>query len=115
MKNLKRVSIYILILIVGAGFILWQSYYSSDRVKVVVTPDKYTYQGEAEITGGKADINKATAQTLSKIDGIGMTMAERIVEDRNRHGEFDDISEIQNVYGIGSKTFEKIKEYICVN
>ncbi len=58
------------------------------------------------------DINKATAKELEAITGIGPVIAERIVEHRENEGLFQSIEEIQEVSGIGSKTFEKMEDEI---
>lgn len=63
----------------------------------------------------KVNINTATAGELDeKLNGIGPTMAEKIIEYRTKIGRFSDIEEIKNVSGIGEKTFEKFKDMICV-
>lgn len=62
----------------------------------------------------KVNINTATASELDeKLNGIGPTMAEKIIEYRTKIGRFSDIEEIKNVSGIGEKTFEKFKDTIC--
>lgn len=62
----------------------------------------------------KVNINTATADELDKkLNGIGPTMAEKIIEYRTKIGRFSDIEEIKNVSGIGEKTFEKFKDTIC--
>lgn len=63
----------------------------------------------------KVNINTATADELDeKLNGIGPTTAEKIIEYRTKIGRFSDIEEIKNVSGIGEKTFEKFKDMICV-
>lgn len=62
----------------------------------------------------KVNINTATADELDKkLNGIGPTTAEKIIEYRTKIGRFSDIEEIKNVSGIGEKTFEKFKDTIC--
>ena len=63
---------------------------------------------------GLININTATAETLQTLSGIGETKAAAIVEYRETHGVFSDISEITNVSGIGEKIFEKIRNNITV-
>lgn len=60
------------------------------------------------------NINTANEEELQKIPGIGETIAKRIVTYRKQNGIFKTIEDIQNVSGIGSSKFNKIKEYICV-
>ncbi len=63
---------------------------------------------------GKVDINRATLNQLQQLDGIGKTIAERIIAFRNTHGPFETIDKVKKVRGIGEKTFEKIEPYIEV-
>jgi len=66
--------------------------------------------------GGMININKATAEELDQgLDGIGPTLARRIVEYRNANGPFAAIEDIKNVSGIGDKKFAAIKDKICVH
>lgn len=60
------------------------------------------------------DINTADAEELSTLSGIGPSLASRIVEYRNKNGDFKSINELAKVSGIGKSTIEKIKDYIKV-
>ena len=62
----------------------------------------------------KVNINKDDAETMSKISGIGSTIATAIVNYRNDNGSFGRIEDIKNVNGIGNATFEKVKNYITI-
>lgn len=64
---------------------------------------------------GLVNINTASAQEMAeKLDGIGPSLAQRIVDYRNNNGMFKNIEEIKNVSGIGDKRFEAIKDKITV-
>lgn len=77
--------------------------------------DSASQEEEKAAVGGKININTATAQQLSDgLDGIGEVMAKRIVEYREKNGNFKSIEEIKNVQGIGDKTFAKLKDHITV-
>lgn len=60
------------------------------------------------------DINEADAETLSRLDGVGNVLAERIVRYRDENGGFDNIEQIMEVEGIGQAKFDLIKERIFV-
>jgi competence protein ComEA len=62
----------------------------------------------------KIDLNKASVEELMQIKGIGQAYAERIVEYRDKNGQFKQIEDIMKVKGIGSKLFESIKGLITV-
>jgi len=63
----------------------------------------------------KVDLNISSSFWLSSIKGIGPIKAKKIVRYRDRLGAFKNISEIQNVKGIGPKTFKKIKSELAVH
>ena len=60
------------------------------------------------------NINTADAAELMQLPGIGVVKAQRIVDFRTTHGQFETIEDIMNVKGIGVKTFMKFKDRITV-
>jgi competence protein ComEA len=60
--------------------------------------------------GVKPSLGSATVEQLDEIDGIGPTLAERIVEYRAENGGFGSMEELQDVDGIGEKRFETLRE-----
>lgn len=63
---------------------------------------------------GKININSASQEDLQKINGVGPSLAQKIIQYRNSNGKFKNIEDLLNVSGIGEKKFEGIKEFICV-
>jgi len=64
----------------------------------------------------RVNINTASATVLADcLAGIGEVKAQNIVTYRADHGGFKSIEEIQEVSGIGPKTFEKLKDQIVVD
>lgn len=58
----------------------------------------------------KLGLGAATVEQLDQIDGIGPTLAQRIIQYRTEHGGFRSLSELREVEGIGEKRFEGLRE-----
>jgi len=58
----------------------------------------------------KLSLGAATVEQLDGLDGIGPTLAQRIVEYRTEHGGFRSLSELREVEGIGEKRFASLRE-----
>jgi competence ComEA-like helix-hairpin-helix protein len=55
------------------------------------------------------DINRATAEELQTLPGVGPVIAVRIVEYRREHGRFATFEDLEEVAGIGAKLRERIE------
>jgi competence protein ComEA len=66
--------------------------------------------GGGQLTGAKPSLGTATTEQLDELDGIGPTLAERIVEYRQAHGGFGSIEELGEVEGIGEKRLASLRE-----
>ena len=64
---------------------------------------------------GSVDINKADAETLSELSGIGGKKAQAIVDYRNANGSFTSVDDLTKVKGISVKTIEKNRDKIIVS
>ena len=60
------------------------------------------------------NINTASAEELMMLDGIGEALAERIIDYRDEHGDFETVWDVVNVSGISRNLFNKIYEHITV-
>lgn len=58
------------------------------------------------------DINSATWVEWAQLPGIGQTLAQRIVADRETNGSFQSVDDLQRVKGIGPKTVEKLRPWL---
>ena len=64
-------------------------------------------------TGARViNINTADEAQLTRLPGIGPSIAERIVRHRQEVGRFKTTEELKQVKGIGDKLFLKIKDLI---
>ncbi|MBM4124309.1 MAG: helix-hairpin-helix domain-containing protein [Nitrospira sp.] len=62
----------------------------------------------------KLDLNRATAQELQMLPGIGAVLAQRVVEWRGAHGPFRTVEELQAVKGIGPKRMTQLRPLLSV-
>ena len=63
-----------------------------------------------EGAGTRLSLGSATVEELDGVDGIGPTLAERIVEQRTESGGFGSLGELSEVDGIGEKRLEALRE-----
>lgn len=59
------------------------------------------YGDSAIPNDGGVDLNRATANQLAELHGIGPVLADRIVAHREEHGPFETIEDLLDVPGIG--------------
>jgi competence protein ComEA len=59
---------------------------------------------------GTVHLSTATIDELDGIDGIGPTLAQRIIEYRDAHGGFRSLGELAQVEGIGEKRLATLRE-----
>lgn len=92
-----------------------------DGQKVVVSGSEVTQ--DAGIRAGRStdtrksqlvNLNTATAEELEELPGVGPTIAERIVEYRDREGTFSSLEELKNVDGIGEQKIEDIQDLVTI-
>jgi competence protein ComEA len=60
----------------------------------------------------QVDVNRAEWPELIQLPGIGPTLAQRLVDDREQNGAFCDVEELSRVGGIGPRTLERIRPYL---
>ncbi|MDA3971599.1 MAG: helix-hairpin-helix domain-containing protein [Desulfobulbaceae bacterium] len=61
------------------------------------------------------NINTATAQELTGIPRIGPVLAQKITAYRTQHGPFQKLADLGQVWGIGAKTVEHLRQYCHID
>jgi competence protein ComEA len=61
------------------------------------------------------NLNRATAEELIKLPGIGEVMSRRIIDYREHHGPFRRPAEIIIVEGFSEKKYRAIADMLCVD
>ena len=60
------------------------------------------------------DLNKATAQELSQVPGLGPKRAQKIVDHRDSHGPYHSPDDVQQVKGIGGRTTDRFRKHVQI-
>lgn len=63
---------------------------------------------------GVVNVNDAQEQQLMLLPRVGPSLAARIVEHRDEHGDFEDPSDLMLVRGIGEKSFAAMEPFVAV-
>jgi competence ComEA-like helix-hairpin-helix protein len=60
------------------------------------------------------NLNTATSEELQLVPGIGLVIAEKILQMRKSYGAFKSVDDLRAVRGIGPKRLEKMRKYLTV-
>jgi competence protein ComEA len=71
-------------------------------------------QGNDAGATGAVDLNHASQPQLEELPGVGPVTAQAILAWRQQHGRFSRIEELQEVDGIGPKTYAEIAPHVRV-
>lgn len=70
--------------------------------------------GAAPGSTGLVNLNTATQAELEALPGIGPTLAQSIVAERDRRGGFTSVGQLRQVRGIGDKRFADLRDLVTV-
>lgn len=83
----------------------------------VTNPRPSQYQKSSVVNRSyaeKIDLNKATAEELQEINGIGEVLSRRIITYRNKIGGFVNDIQLKDIYGLDYETREKLHAQFTV-
>jgi competence protein ComEA len=60
----------------------------------------------------QVNVNQADWPELMQLPGVGRTLAERLIAERDERGAFQNVEELTRVEGIGPRTIERIRPYL---
>jgi competence protein ComEA len=88
----------------------------------LVIGDRASPRGELRPAGGgedgdgaaKVSLNTAGQAQLETLPGVGPVTAQKIVAWREQHGKFTKVAELQEVDGIGPKTYAELEPHVRV-
>lgn len=94
----------------------------SDSLKAVLSPyfkfpdwvQKTRAQKKSATVWVKTDINRATAEDLRAIYGIGPALSARIIKHRDALGGYADIAQVADVWGLSEDVVGRVKQRFIV-
>ena len=84
------------------------------ETSVQPAPESASSAQPPSAAGEQISINTANRETLMTLDGIGETLAQRIIDYREIYGDFASVDDLLNVQGIGEKRLAAIRDKITV-
>ena len=100
------------VLVDGAQIVIGTK--GAPKGEVRVGPGGDAPGGSSSAVGVLVNLNTATLDQLDTLPGVGPVLAQSIIEYRTKHGRFTKIEELQEVDGIGSKTYAQIAPHVRV-
>lgn len=123
MSTTRALALVVFGVLVGA--LGWRAWWPSSSPALDCPPDdvRWTELGEARCggpggegtaaqrlaVGARLDLNRASAEELEAIPGIGPALARALVEHRKARGPFSSWGEVDAVPGVGPVLLEKLR------
>ncbi|MFC1658786.1 ComEA family DNA-binding protein [Candidatus Omnitrophota bacterium] len=93
-----------IVALIGLGINFLDKHYSQIRIIGYLSQDV-----------AKLNLNQADEEELIDVPGIGVKLAQRIIDYRKHKEKFVDIAELKNIQGIGDYKYMVIKDYFTVD
>ena len=89
-----------------------------DGEQILVTSKKFESispnSSRKMVFSGKVSVNSGTKAQFDSLPGIGPVLAQRIIDHRSKNGPFAQVSDIQNVSGIGAAIFAQLSDRLTL-
>ncbi|HKJ70784.1 MAG TPA: helix-hairpin-helix domain-containing protein [Gammaproteobacteria bacterium] len=66
------------------------------------------------IAAEPVNLNQASAEELTGLNGIGDVLAQRIIDYRDANGGFESVDQLAEVKGIGAKTLAELEDRVSI-
>ncbi len=87
----------------------------TQKAKTTVASEKKKITSTAAVGKiSKIDLNSASVEQLTTLNGIGDKTAKAIVDYRKKNGDFTNVKDLVNVKGIGVATLKKVIPYVSL-
>ncbi|MFA9446560.1 ComEA family DNA-binding protein [Egicoccus sp. AB-alg6-2] len=86
-----------------------------DPPPVAAAPPGAADAGAGGAASEPIDLNRATAEQLTSLPGIGPAKAQAVIRHREEHGPFRAPGDLRQVPGIGEKTFQGLADLVTVS
>ncbi len=117
-KHYWRAVIFLVaVILIGAGFWGLRRFNPAlflGKPDFIAVPNEDQPQQSLKDKPALLNINTASEKELQTLSGIGPQMAKRIIQYREKHGNFTSVDALTEVKGLGEKTLEKLKPFISV-
>ncbi|MBR2207370.1 MAG: helix-hairpin-helix domain-containing protein [Synergistaceae bacterium] len=87
---------------------------SSNNPIVIHQRQSQTRTVAPKTDNGQININSASAKELERLNGVGPAIAKRIIEYRNKNGNFSSPEDLLKVKGIGKAKLEKMRSQVLI-
>ena len=97
-----------------AYLFLWLLLFAAILARRVPTSPVTIVRGPEDASRFQLDVNDANWQALTLLDGIGETLARRIVQAREQSGGFRSIEEVMQLPGVPDRPFEEARDWLVI-
>lgn len=99
-------------LLLAAVLVAYQAFFVPEVTRPVVV--NVVSEEASSSPEWPVNLNTATLEQLDTLPGIGPVTAQAILDYREENGPFTSVEELEQVYGIGEKTLEKLRDSVTV-